>query len=169
MSGNDFPWLATAFFIAYAVAEVPQGKHLTFGGLLLLTTVGTLLQKFPVTKVLGVNVFLWGVFLCCSSAAQNYAGILAVRILLGCVEAVIGMINFGSPSEQMLTSSSSSPYHVYQHVVHKSRVHAAVRFLVLWSRCWSDCWRNHFIRSPARASFSLVWGLADHVRRDWRN
>ena len=25
MSGNDFSWLATAFFIAYAVAEIPQG------------------------------------------------------------------------------------------------------------------------------------------------
>lgn len=27
MSGNDFSWLATAFFIAYAVAEVPQGMY----------------------------------------------------------------------------------------------------------------------------------------------
>ncbi|KAJ5131636.1 hypothetical protein N7448_005794 [Penicillium atrosanguineum] len=25
MSGNDFSWLATAFFIAYAIAEIPQG------------------------------------------------------------------------------------------------------------------------------------------------
>lgn len=25
MSGNDFSWLATAFFLAYAVAEIPQG------------------------------------------------------------------------------------------------------------------------------------------------
>lgn len=75
MSGNDFSWLATAFFIAYAVAEVPQGA---------------LLQRFPITKVLGVNVFLWGVFLCCSSAAQNYPSIMALRILLGMVEAVIG-------------------------------------------------------------------------------
>lgn len=30
MSGNDFSWLATAFFIAYAVAEVPQGISLIF-------------------------------------------------------------------------------------------------------------------------------------------
>lgn len=28
MSGNDFSWLATAFFIAYAVAEIPQGMSL---------------------------------------------------------------------------------------------------------------------------------------------
>lgn len=76
MSGNDFSWLATAFFIAYAVAEVPQGA---------------LLQQFPITKVLGVNVFLWGVFLCCSSATKNYPSMMALRILLGIVEAVIGM------------------------------------------------------------------------------
>jgi hypothetical protein len=25
MSGNDFSWLGTAFFISYAVAEIPQG------------------------------------------------------------------------------------------------------------------------------------------------
>lgn len=25
MQGNDFSWLATGFFIAYAVAEIPQG------------------------------------------------------------------------------------------------------------------------------------------------
>ena len=75
MSGNDFSWLATAFFIAYAVAEIPQGA---------------LLQRFPITKVLGVNVFFWGVFLCCASATQNYAGMKALRILLGMVEAVIG-------------------------------------------------------------------------------
>lgn len=29
MSGNDFAWLATAFFIAYAVAEIPQGSHIS--------------------------------------------------------------------------------------------------------------------------------------------
>ncbi|OJI96742.1 hypothetical protein ASPVEDRAFT_58601 [Aspergillus versicolor CBS 583.65] len=74
MSGNDFSWLATAFFIAYAVAEVPQG---------------ILLQRFPITKVLGVNVFFWGVTLCCSAAVKNYAGLCALRVLLGMMEAVI--------------------------------------------------------------------------------
>ncbi|KAL4954389.1 major facilitator superfamily domain-containing protein [Aspergillus filifer] len=74
MQGNDFSWLATAFYIAYAVAEVPQG---------------ILLQKYPVTKVLGFNVLVWGILLCCSAAAQNYAGIMALRIILGIMEAVI--------------------------------------------------------------------------------
>lgn len=30
MSGNDFSWLATGFFIAYAVAEIPQGMFILF-------------------------------------------------------------------------------------------------------------------------------------------
>ncbi|KAL4925534.1 putative MFS transporter [Aspergillus undulatus] len=74
MSGNDFSWLATAFFIAYGVAELPQG---------------ILLQRYPVTKVLGCNILVWGVTICCSAAAQKYADILALRILLGMTEAVI--------------------------------------------------------------------------------
>ncbi|KAL6232409.1 hypothetical protein BDW75DRAFT_247193 [Aspergillus navahoensis] len=48
-----------------------------------------LLQKYPVTKVLGGNIFIWGVMLCCSAAVQNYRGLLALRILLGIAEAVI--------------------------------------------------------------------------------
>lgn len=78
MSGNDFSWLATAFFIAYALAEIPQGA---------------LLQRFPVSKVLGVNVLCWGIILCCSSAVKNFSGMLALRILLGMMEAVIGIFN----------------------------------------------------------------------------
>lgn len=83
MAGNDFSWMATAFFIAFAVAEVPQGY---------------LLQRYPVAKVLGFNIVGWGIAVCCSAAVQNFAGILACRILLGCFEAVI------SPALVMTTS-----------------------------------------------------------------
>lgn len=55
-----------------------------------LTRPGILLQRFPTTKVLGVNVFFWGVTLCCSAAVKNYAGLCALRVLLGMMEAVIG-------------------------------------------------------------------------------
>lgn len=63
---------------------------LAFFGIQADRQTGVLLQKFPVTKVLGVNVFFWGVFLCCSSATHNYESMLALRILLGLMEAVIG-------------------------------------------------------------------------------
>lgn len=52
---------------------------------------GYLLQKFPITRVLGCNVFIWGILLCCSAAAQNYGGLMALRVLLGATEAVVGM------------------------------------------------------------------------------
>jgi sugar phosphate permease len=72
--GQDFSWMATAFFIAYAVAEFPQGY---------------LLHKFPVSKILGVNVLLWGVMLCCTAAAQDFADMVALRSLLGAFESII--------------------------------------------------------------------------------
>ncbi|KAK3081903.1 hypothetical protein LTS18_012841 [Coniosporium uncinatum] len=74
MAGQDFSWMATAFFIGYAVAEFPQAY---------------LLQKFPVAKILGFNVLCWGITLCCTSGVQNFAGITALRTLLGCFEAII--------------------------------------------------------------------------------
>lgn len=102
MSGNDFSWLATAFFIAYAVAEVPQGSHIPSTPLAwgnqAKHALGILLQRFPITRVLGVNVFFWGVTLCCSAAVKNYAGLCALRVLLGMMEAVIGRHSISIPS-----------------------------------------------------------------------
>ncbi|KAI0446464.1 putative allantoate permease [Xylaria telfairii] len=74
LHGQQFSWLATAFFIAYSVAEFPQGW---------------LLQKFPPASVLGINVLLWGVLVTSTAACQNFAGLVAVRTLLGTFEAVI--------------------------------------------------------------------------------
>lgn len=73
MHGQDFSWLATAFFIAYAVAEFPQGL---------------LLQKFPVSKVLGCNMLCWGITICCTAAAKNYASIVRYMTLLFLAEDV---------------------------------------------------------------------------------
>ena len=50
---------------------------------------GILLHRFSVSKVLGCNIFLWGIILCCSAACHNTASIIAVRTLLGICEAVI--------------------------------------------------------------------------------
>lgn len=58
MGGQDFSELATSPFIAYTVAESPQGY---------------LLQRFPVSKVSGYNVLMWGVTVCCSGAMLQLA------------------------------------------------------------------------------------------------
>lgn len=51
--------------------------------------VGLLLRRFSVARVLGCNIFLWGIILCCSAACHNTASIIAVRTLLGMCEAII--------------------------------------------------------------------------------
>lgn len=84
LTGNDFSLMATAFFIGFAVSEIPQGYFL---------------QKFPLAVVLGCNLFCWGILVACMGAAQNYPQILAIRILLGCCEGVI------SPALVMITST----------------------------------------------------------------
>jgi MFS family permease len=84
MKGNDFSMMATAFFIGFALAEIPQGYFL---------------QKFPIARVLGLNMLCWAILVACTAAAQNYAQILAIRILLGCCEAII------TPALVLMTST----------------------------------------------------------------
>lgn len=84
LKGNEFSWLATAFFLAFALAEIPQG---------------ILLQKFPIPLVLGINVILWGVTVACTAACNSFASLLVIRIVLGSLEAVI------SPSLVLVTST----------------------------------------------------------------
>lgn len=73
--GNQFSDFPTYFFVAYIIAEFFQGFYL--------------LQKFPVAKVLSINVVFWGVLTACCAACFNYRAMLTVRILLGCVESVV--------------------------------------------------------------------------------
>ena len=93
LKGDDFTNAATSFFIAYLIAEVPNGY---------------ILNKVPAGKWLGVNVMLWGIATACTAAAGNYHSLLAARIFLGIFEAAI------SPclmliSSQYYTKSEQAP------------------------------------------------------------
>ncbi|KAK8028500.1 hypothetical protein PG991_005556 [Apiospora marii] len=84
MRGQDFSWLATSFFLSYVAAEFGQAY---------------LLQRYPVRRVLGLNVLVWGLAMCSSAAVRNFAGLLALRVLLGACESVI------SPALVLVTSA----------------------------------------------------------------
>lgn len=58
-----------------------------------------LLQRFPVSRVLGYNVILWGITVACTAACSSFGSLLAVRIILGALEAVI------SPALVLITST----------------------------------------------------------------
>jgi sugar phosphate permease len=60
---------------------------------------GALLQRFPVGRVLGANIFLWGTVTCCTAVVKTSRQIIALRTVLGCFECVT------TPALIMITSS----------------------------------------------------------------
>ncbi|KII85708.1 hypothetical protein PLICRDRAFT_178743 [Plicaturopsis crispa FD-325 SS-3] len=74
ISTNQFNWLGTIFYLSYLVFEYPQNLAL---------------QKFPVGKWMSLNIFVWGVALCCHAACVNFAGLFVVRLVLGMCEGAI--------------------------------------------------------------------------------
>ncbi|KAF7596975.1 hypothetical protein BBP40_011341 [Aspergillus hancockii] len=93
LQGNNFSDAATAFFVAYLIAEVPN----TY-----------LLQKIPPAKWLGTNVALWGVAAAAAAGAKDYPTLLTARIFLGIFEATVGP-SMMLISSQYWTKSEQAP------------------------------------------------------------
>jgi hypothetical protein len=72
--GQEYQWLGTILYIGILAGEYPQNF---------------LLQKLPLGKLLSVNVFIWGVVVACTAATNNFAGLMAVRFLLGFFESCV--------------------------------------------------------------------------------
>ncbi|PMD42909.1 allantoin permease [Hyaloscypha variabilis F] len=70
----QFSYLATAFYVAYFIFELPSGY---------------LIQRLPLAKYLGANVIVWGIILSINSGSTNYGSIVALRALLGAFESVV--------------------------------------------------------------------------------
>ena len=74
MSQNQYNQLGTIFYVFYLAAEFPQNFAL---------------QRFPVAKVLAINIFLWAVLLLCHAAAKSFAALATVRTFLALTESAI--------------------------------------------------------------------------------
>ncbi|KAK6373508.1 hypothetical protein LTS17_008000 [Exophiala oligosperma] len=72
--GQQYAWLTTAFYLSYMVFQLPFT---------------TLIQRFPMGRTLPILIMLWGVVAICIGFAQNFAQILAMRILLGMLESCV--------------------------------------------------------------------------------
>jgi MFS family permease len=46
------------------------------------------MAKFPLSKYLGANIFLWGVFLMAQGGSKNFETMVALRFISGAFEAV---------------------------------------------------------------------------------
>ncbi|KAF2853809.1 allantoin permease [Plenodomus tracheiphilus IPT5] len=74
LQGARYGWVAAIFNFGYLFWALPANY---------------LIQRLPVSKYTGSMILLWSLLLCCHVAAKNYAGILALRFLLGMFEASI--------------------------------------------------------------------------------
>ncbi|KAL7915571.1 MFS general substrate transporter [Trichoderma velutinum] len=72
--GNDYAWLSTGFYLAYLAAEFPFGW---------------IMQKFPLEKVISYTVLGWGICVLTMAACNNFTQLMAIRALLGVLEAPI--------------------------------------------------------------------------------
>ncbi|XP_014554587.1 hypothetical protein COCVIDRAFT_104676 [Bipolaris victoriae FI3] len=74
LHGNRYSWVAAIFNFGYLFWALPSNY---------------LIQRLPVSKYTGSMILIWSLLLCCHVAAKNYAGMLALRFLLGMFEASI--------------------------------------------------------------------------------
>jgi len=74
LQGQRYSWVAAIFNFGYLFWALPANY---------------LIQRLPVAKYTGTMILIWSVLLCCHVAAKNYAGMLALRFLLGMFEASI--------------------------------------------------------------------------------
>ncbi|KAK1055562.1 hypothetical protein LTR74_015586 [Friedmanniomyces endolithicus] len=101
--GQEYSVRSTGpFRIRHVRQLTPFGKWLSsifyFGFLAWALPTNLLMQRLPIGKYLGFNIFLWGVFLMIQSAARNFAGLAALRAFAGAAEAC------SDPSFMLITS-----------------------------------------------------------------
>lgn len=82
-SGQAYSWVGSSFYFGYLVFQIVANR---------------LLQKFPISKTLGIIVVVWGVVLCCHAACKSTAGFLVCRVVLGALESAM------NPAYVLLTS-----------------------------------------------------------------
>ncbi|KAH9834565.1 MFS general substrate transporter [Rhodofomes roseus] len=74
LTTNEYNMLGTIFYVSYLLFEYPQNLAL---------------QRFPVGKWMSLNIFVWGLALLGHAACKNFAGLFAVRFILGMCEGSI--------------------------------------------------------------------------------
>ncbi|KAK8050330.1 major facilitator superfamily domain-containing protein [Apiospora phragmitis] len=83
LQGEEYSWLSSCFYFGWLVWAIPSNL---------------IMQQCPPAYYLAFNILMWGVLLMAQAAAQNFAGLLALRILSGAFEAI------ADPAFMLITS-----------------------------------------------------------------
>ncbi|KAL4808353.1 major facilitator superfamily domain-containing protein [Aspergillus unguis] len=95
LQGQEYSWASGIFYIGYLAASYPISLGFV---------------RFPLGRYLSVLIFLWGVVLTLHACAQNYAGLMILRVFLGIFESAI------SPGFSLITGMWYTPKeHVSRH------------------------------------------------------
>ncbi|KAI9376232.1 major facilitator superfamily domain-containing protein [Aspergillus egyptiacus] len=78
IQGNRYSWLLTIFYISYTLFE----------------PLALMWKLMPPHRWAAITAMTWGIAATCQAAVQNWAGLMALRFLLGAAEAAFGP---GSP------------------------------------------------------------------------
>ncbi|KAL4895996.1 major facilitator superfamily domain-containing protein [Aspergillus ambiguus] len=83
LHGTQYSWLSSIFYFGFLAWAFPTNF---------------MMQRFPIGKYLGANIFMWGVFLMIQAACHNFATLAVLRALGGAAEAC------ADPSFMLITS-----------------------------------------------------------------
>ncbi|QRD94700.1 MFS allantoate transporter [Aspergillus flavus] len=72
LHGTQYSWLSSIFYFGFLAWAFPTNF---------------LMQRLPIGKYLGANIFMWGVFLMIQAACHNFATLAVLRALGGAAEA----------------------------------------------------------------------------------
>ncbi|CAG9993910.1 unnamed protein product [Clonostachys byssicola] len=72
MTSQDYNWALSVFFFGYVIFEIPSNM---------------LLSRSRPSVFLPTIMAIWGGLCCCMAAIRNLGGLMALRFILGCVEA----------------------------------------------------------------------------------
>ncbi|OJJ72448.1 hypothetical protein ASPBRDRAFT_195155 [Aspergillus brasiliensis CBS 101740] len=72
LHGTQYSWLSSIFYFGFLAWAFPTNF---------------LLQRLPIGKYLGANIFMWGVFLIIQAACHNFTTLAVLRALGGAAEA----------------------------------------------------------------------------------
>ncbi|OKL63738.1 hypothetical protein UA08_00224 [Talaromyces atroroseus] len=74
LTGNRYSWVGSSFYFGYLIASIPAAWAM---------------QRFPIAKVIVSCQLVWGILLLAMGFLSSWPGLLALRIILGMLEAPI--------------------------------------------------------------------------------
>ncbi|KAH6657128.1 MFS transporter [Truncatella angustata] len=83
LQGAEYNWLSSVFYFGFLFWAFPTNF---------------MMQRFPIGKYLGINIFVWGFFLMLQASVHNFVGLMVLRFLAGAAEAC------SDPSFMLITS-----------------------------------------------------------------